>query len=127
MPRTASEGPANYARVTELVAQGSKLSEAFIQVARESIPDGTEDEITKKSKSVAANYYRLKNKEEGHVPTRRGPRKTTPASAASTNGVLPVLTQAQDALKTAIEQARAQEAELVALRKFRAGIEALQS
>jgi hypothetical protein len=131
MPRTASEGPANYSRVVELVEQGSKLSEAFVQVAKEALPTGTEDEITKKSKSVAANYYRVKKQESGDTtstPRTATPRKATSATVAVQNGdVLTALGHAEAALKQAVEQVKAQNAELDQLRKFKAGVTAAVS
>ena len=128
MARTASEGPANFARVNELVAQGSKLSEAFVQVAKEALPAGSEEEVTRKSKSVAANYYRVKKQsaEGGTTPAPKPatPRKPSTASAAVTNGsVVDALGAAQAALTAALTQAKNDASELETLRKFKAGIQ----
>lgn len=62
MAREATVGPQIYARVNELLASGeaAKNSEAFRIVAREMEGDGASaEDLTKRERSVATNYYRL--------------------------------------------------------------------
>jgi hypothetical protein len=131
MPRTAVEGPANHARVAELVAAGSKKSDAFTQVAREVLGAGASDEdVTKKSRSISTNFYRIEREGKGGAPAKpAGPKPATKAVANGgyTSDVLSQLGQAEAAITAAITEARNQAAELDALRKFKAGVTALQS
>lgn len=83
MPRTATIGPAIYKRVTELVGEGKRRSEAFVLVGEErgSSP-GT----------VSANYYRVaraqnsgRAKGRTAARTRRRVRATTPRTQQTTS------------------------------------------
>jgi len=130
MPRTAVEGPANHARVTELIAQGSKKSEAFVAVAREILGASASDEdVTKKARSISTNFYRIEREGKTDGPKPVKPAKVVKATASENGGysgdVLSQLGQAKAAVDSAIAEARNQAAELDALRKFKAGVEAL--
>jgi len=127
MARTASEGPANHARVTELVAQGTKKSEAFLTVAREALGAGASDEdVTKKSRSIATNYYRIEREGAGGTTTD----KPKPVKAVATsNGPVSsdVLAQVQAAINSAAKDVAALQAELASLREFKAKVQAATS
>jgi len=133
VPRTASEGPANHARVTELLASGDvKKSEAFMQVAREALGAGaSEDDVLKKARSISTNFYRIEREGNGgeSKPKVAKPRKAKAevVNGGYTSDVLSTLGQAESAVKAAISQAREQAAELDKLRAFKAKVDALTS
>lgn len=80
MPRTADQGPRYKERADELIKQGMKKQEAFRTVAVEELGDGaSEDDISKKQKSVASTYYRLNRELSGNgVPKTESKSKPKP-------------------------------------------------
>lgn len=125
MPRTASEGPANHAEVSQLVAGGMKKSEAFVTVASAALGTGaSEEDIAKKARSIATNYYRIEREGNGTAAPAK-PRAAKPKTVAASNGT--VTGDALGTLTQAINEVKALQSELATLRQFKAKVDALTS